>query len=90
MKIEFTQRGFARIEFTDQCDERCSVQDSSIADGPCIWLGVDTVNVEEWRHIPGADLRAIPARMHLNQDMAAQLIPMLQRFVETGSVAQEY
>lgn len=78
MHIEFTQRGFARAEFTDRYGAACSIQDSSLATEDCIWLGCD-----EGRHVDGACL----ARMHLTPEMAAALIPILQRFVETGSIA---
>lgn len=77
MQIEFTQRGFARADFTDRYGAACSIQDSSIATEDCIWLGCD-----EGTHVDGQCC----ARMHLTQELAAELIPLLQRFVETGSI----
>lgn len=38
MKIDYTNRGFVRGDFTDRCGEECSIQESS-AMVPCIWLG---------------------------------------------------
>lgn len=75
LELKHTQRGFSRAEFTDEYGEQCSIQDSSIATEACVWLGVDHVN-------------GSPARMHLTVDMAAALIPLLQRFVETGSIGE--
>ena len=41
MKVKPTQRGFLRGEWIDRYETRCSVQESSLATEPCIWLGVD-------------------------------------------------
>lgn len=34
-----TQRGFRRAEFVDRYQSKCSIQASSLATEPCIWLG---------------------------------------------------
>ena len=36
-----SQRGFYYHEFTDMYGEKCSIQDSSLATEPAIWLGCD-------------------------------------------------
>lgn len=73
ISIETTQRGFAFGEFEDRYGERCSIQKSSLAFEDCIWLGI---------HRPdGQD------RMHLTQDQVADLLPLLQSFVETGELS---
>jgi len=36
-----TQRGFAKIDFTDSYDEKCSIQKSSSATKNAIWFGQD-------------------------------------------------
>lgn len=69
-----TDRGFAVATFYDRYDVECSIQKSSLATEDAIWLGVD-----------GGDR---PSRMHLTQDMVADLIPLLQRFVDTGELTQ--
>lgn len=82
MSIEFseTNRGFAIGTFLDCYGRSCSIQKSSLATADCLWLGCDDViNPPEG----GPPLNA---RMHLNQDMAAELIPFLERFVETGEL----
>jgi hypothetical protein len=58
-RIEYTQRGFAVVAFTDAQGRPCSLQDSSIADEACIWFGRDgSAKVER-------------KRMHLTAEMAA-------------------
>lgn len=71
LKIGTTQRGFDLAAFEDLYGKPCSIQKSSLATEDCIWLGVD-----------GADFR-----MHLTQQHVADLLPLLNRFVETGEIA---
>lgn len=68
MKQSKTIRGFGLVEFTDRYGAKCSLQESSLGTEACIWLGVDDA----------------PARMHLTQQMVAELLPALQHFVATG------
>lgn len=77
MKLEFsyTPRGFEFVQFTDRYGARCSLQKSSLAEEAAIWLGVET-------NQQGAPLDG--GRMHLTQEMAADLLPFLRRFVEEG------
>lgn len=85
VKLEKTGRGFALSKFQDFYGSQCSIQDSSLAvceDDPpgswCIWLGVDV-------DFKG---RECPARMHLTQNQVHELLPLLKRFVATGSIAE--
>jgi hypothetical protein len=77
MIIKPTQRGFKRAEFVDRYGAKCSIQESSLATEYCIWLGCESETV---------DLQGRPcgARMHVSQELAAELIPLLQVFVATG------
>lgn len=68
-------RGFLRSTFEDIYGATCSIQDSSLATRAAIWLGQQRCEKCD-----------APCRMHLSQELAAGLIPMLQRFVETGSI----
>jgi hypothetical protein len=68
-----TDRGFLRGEFADLNYERCSVQESSLATGRALWLGVD-----------GSD-----ARMHLSRATVAALLPLLERFAATGRLSEK-
>jgi hypothetical protein len=76
MQIEHTPRGFSISEFTDRYGCKCSIQKSSLATEDCIWLGVD-VNIKG---------KEVYTRMHLTQKMVADLLPILQKFVETGDL----
>jgi hypothetical protein len=72
-------RGFLRGEFLDRYGEKCSIQKSSLATEDCIWLGCNHETVDK-------EGRPCGARMHLTQAMAADLIPLLTKFVETGEL----
>ena len=72
MKVEETERGFGVISFKDKYGSECSLQESSIATEACIWLGVDI------------DFRGNECtRMHLTVEQVKELLPHLQKFVET-------
>lgn len=88
MQLTRTLRGFVHAEFTDLYGEPCSIQDSSLATEDAVWLGLDHINCREWSSVVGADPERIPSRMHLSREMAAELIPVLQRFVDTGSISE--
>lgn len=75
IKLVDTQRGFARGDFKDAYEEKCSIQESSV--GSNLWLGCN----HETKDLDGV---GCGARMHLTQKMVADLIPLLQRFVDTG------
>jgi hypothetical protein len=79
IELKPTSRGFLRGDFKDRYDNECSIQESSIATEPCIWLGC---NEGEHHHVTGECM----ARMHLTPEMAAALIPLLQRFVAGGDL----
>ncbi len=66
--------GLPRADFRDAYEDACSIQDAEAGDPPRIMLGANDVN-------------GVPARMHLTQDMVRELLPLLHRFVETGSIA---
>lgn len=75
LKFYRTQRGFVRSDFRDLYGAECSIQESSLATDYAIWLGCD-----EGSHVDGTCC----ARMHLNREQAAALIPVLERFVKSG------
>lgn len=88
LKIEQTHRGFDFAKFDDLYGDHCSIQKSSLAFQDAIWLGVDTtpdgLELGPTDPISG---RHIGARMHLTQEMVAALLPLLQKFVETGEIS---
>lgn len=80
MKFRLTERGFARYDFKDRYNEECSIQKSSLADEDCLWLGCNHETIHDKLNTPCG------ARMHLTQEMAAMLIPILDHFVKTGEL----
>lgn len=75
MDFYATRRGFLRADFQDRYGQECSAQESSLAGESCIWLGVDVDR-------DGIDVPN--GRMHLTQEMARKLIPVLRHFARTG------
>ena len=74
-KYELNGRGFYGYRFKDRYLSQCSIQDSSSAEEPSIWLGVDT-------DFNGREC----TRMHLNAEMAEDLITLLNYFVLDGQL----
>jgi hypothetical protein len=101
VKIRRTNRGFKVAEFIDRHGEKCSIQESSLATEYAIWLGLDDIKLqvkgwhpawpERYRKMTKEEQKNIltAGRMHLTQEMAAALIPLLQHFVETGRLPDE-
>ena len=52
----YTNRGFVRGEFTDLYGAKCSIQESSLADEPAIWLGVSPAEVK----VMSVDVKDLP------------------------------
>jgi len=70
-KIEKTGRGFQVIDFKDHTGEKCSLQQSSLADfeppgTSAVWLGINDY------------------RMHLQLEQVKELIKHLQKWVKEG------
>lgn len=92
MKKTKTSRGFGLIEFKDRNDHSCSLQMSSIATEDCIWLGVEDadpqvlISGKGWTPVPFPPETLFTTRMHLNREQVKELLPHLQKFVETGEI----
>lgn len=71
IKIKEYERGLSIGDFNDANGESCSIQKSSVATEDMIWLGRDG---------------GTRCRMHLDQELASALIPLLKRFVKTGEL----
>lgn len=83
-KIDHTGRGFELIKFKDRYGAECSLQQSSLADfeqpgSSAIWFGL--CGNEPKRHMG----ESLGMRMHLSFEQVKGLIPILQRWVDTGS-----
>ncbi len=95
-----TQRGFSYQEFKDTRGNKCSIQKSSIATEDRIWLGSNELGLEgfypnthePWRPLTEMEIKikfgcidiVDNCRMELNRKQVARLIPLLQKFVDTG------
>ena len=75
-----TKKGLLRAEFEDRYGAVCSIQESSHAGEDCIWLGVE-VDLEG-NEVPRG-------RMHLSQEQARELIPVLRHFARTGRLGED-
>lgn len=82
LKQRLTDRGFDIIEFKDRYEQPCTLQKSSLATEDCIWLGVhEEIDLNTKETIgPGI-------RMHLTQDQVKELLPLLQKFADTGELS---
>lgn len=95
MKIKYTKRGFGRIDFKDRYDIECSIQESSLATEDAIWFGCNSHNAQVlipgkgWVKFDLPEESVCTTRMHLTQEQVAELLPYLQRFVETGEIDEE-
>lgn len=92
MKDTKTQRGFEITGFKDSYGAICSLQESSSAMEPKIWLGVNSAEPKilvpkvGWVDYPIHKDVSLYTRMHLNIEQVKELLPYLNRFVETGSI----
>jgi hypothetical protein len=97
MKIKKTKRGFATAEFLDKNGNGCSLQQSSSAVEDAIWLGIDNANPQilaskvmdggtGWVKYPLSEDILLTTRMHLNIAQVKELLPLLQKFVDTGEI----
>ncbi len=93
MKELINGRGFKVIEFMDRYNVGCTIQESSLCDA--IWFGVNEAEpkilasdiMEDgtgWAKYPIPNNVLINTRMHLTVDQVRELIPILQKFVDTG------
>lgn len=85
----YNVRGFPGMKFHDLYGAKCSIQESSLAETPAIWLGRDEGYLvgdgPPWPDKP----RKLLARMHLTQAQAKSLLPLLQHFADHGTLPLE-
>lgn len=89
-----TERGFAGAIFKDDSGIECSIQQRG--DGEArIWLGINEPKPRMVRDGKWVDCSIdvdayINGRMSLDQKLAAELIPVLQHFVDTGILSEYF
>ena len=102
MELKHTNRGFAYYEFTEVNGELCNIQKSSSAMQDCIWLGSKNIGLSgfiphgnpSWRDVTDDQIKEkfgfqdiiANNRMHLSREQVAALLPILQKFVDTGEI----
>ena len=94
LEVKRNDRGFAYAEIEDSFGVKGTIQESSLDTGAgvCIWLGVDDPEIEvfdvegdgQWHKHELPEGALVRSRLHLNQEKAAQLLPLLKKFVKTG------
>lgn len=88
MILTTTNRGFARIEFTDRYGVACSLQHSSLATEDAIWLGCNEPNPRRlvpgqgWQPVSLPDGTICDTRMHLTRDIVYDLVAVLQQWLD--------
>ena len=95
--MEKTERGFEYESFEDYNGVECSIQKSSIATEDCIWLGANDIGLKHFKAYEGwTDVKFVNTieehyvannRMHLSRKHVEKLLPILQKFVETGELS---
>lgn len=92
-----TDSGFGYYNFTDRGGNECRILKSSLATEDCIWIGADDIGLKHF--IPGIGWQDVKLEtkipnesyiannhMQLTIDNVKQLLPILQKFVETGEI----
>lgn len=94
MEILKTKRNFNYTNFKDEYGNECSLQKSSSAMSDNIWLGIKNPklvvfkdsNRGEYIETEMPDNFMVNARMHLSIEQVKELLPYLNKFVETGDI----
>ena len=96
MERSTTNRGFAIYESKDSNGVDFSIQKSSSAMEDKIWFGANDIGLKHFKaHVGWSDVELTDTieehyvannRLHLNQEQVAELLPILQKFVETGEI----
>lgn len=94
MELTTTARGFSLGNFIDRYGNKCSIQKSSLATEDAIWLGIDDPKLTIFENegmgkyliTEMPKTFSVDSRMHLTREQVAELLPILQRFVETGEI----
>lgn len=94
MQLKYTHRGFIRADFKDANGVECSIQESSAAEQSLLWLGCNDPNAMQfpgnntgWHPYKLPENVQCTTRMHLSREQVAELLPLLQQFVESGELA---
>lgn len=98
LEIKKTERGWDYIEFKDRYEQTCSIQKSSLAFENAIWFGLNDAEPQimakdtpqggtGWVPYSIPDEVILHTRMHLTQEQVKELLPILEKFAETGEIS---
>lgn len=96
IKHERTDRGFAKISFSDSDGIKCNIQMSHSAMMPKMWIGCAHPGAKiilpgmGWVDYDLAPGTSVNTRMHLTQSQVYDLLPTLTFFAEHGCLPAEY
>jgi uncharacterized protein with von Willebrand factor type A (vWA) domain len=83
---------FKIINFKDTLNRNCSIQESSLASEPNLWIGLEDTkplvnrNGTEWQEYEIPDGVLLTQRMELNQQQIKEILPFLKKFARTGKI----
>ena len=83
-ELQHTCRGFPYYEFKDFYGAECSLQESSIVEPECVWLGCE--KNRKPHHITGTELSP---RMHLTRKQARWIGEKLLEFANKGTITNK-
>lgn len=94
MRHKKTERGFSYSEFKDSYGQKCVLQKSSSAIEDKIWFGISNPKLTVFQDNKKGnyivsdmpDNFSVNSKMHLTRDQVKNLLPYLQKFVETGEL----
>ena len=92
MERQHTSRGFVYYDFKDRYGVKCSLQKSSLATENAIWFGCDHANPRQlipgqgWTPVEMPEEYTADTRMHLTAEQVKELLPILQKFVDSGEI----
>ena len=80
-------RGFRYKLFKDMDENECSIAETSVEEEDCIWFGIDEPKIVTAignKPVQLPEGVEVLSRMHLSREQVSQLIPILQKFADTG------
>ena len=97
MKRDKTHKGFDILYFEDSTNVKCTIQESSASrEEKMIWLGADDIGLkhfiagEGWHDVKLTETvkehYVANNRMLLAQSKVKELLPVLEKFAETGEI----
>jgi hypothetical protein len=81
MEFKHINGAAARVDFTDNFDVKCSLQESAGSETPHLWVGINRPQV-----VASGGQYSASGRMMLSQNQVRDLLPWLSNFAESGAL----